>query len=802
MTELRQALRSLLRSPGFTLAAVATLTLAVGAATAVFSIARAVLLEPLPYRDPEQIVRIIGGKEGETDPRYETVSYPDFKDAIAQSGAFESGAAFDEWSPSLLGAGEPEVLIGGAVDSNFFDVLGVKPARGRFFVASEDVPGNDTTVVLSDGLWRRKFGAREDILDQPVRIDRRTLTVVGVAPAGFRHPYLSYGTEPIEIWTTIAPDLTTNQSPRSGRAFTGIARLKRGVTVEQATARLASVAKNLEQTYPDSNKGRKLSARPLHAQITGGVRKPIWLFFAAVLLLLAMACVNVANLMLARVSSRSGDLTVRAALGARPWHLFVPLFAETLILGVAGAACGIFVAFAGTRWIARAASDIPRIDAVTIDLPVALFALGIGILAAGMVAATPALRQWRGWQSLHLRGRGTSEDTSTLTAHATLVVVQVALSVVLLSGAALVARSLWNLLSIDTGIDARGAFTFVVRAPATEYPKMSDTPRFYTELERRLRELPGAKAAGVTTILPMNGEFNGMGYYVEDRPAPPRGEMPTAEQRTVTPGYFDAVGLPIVAGRNFNERDTADTPPVVLIDEAFARMYWPNESPVGKRVNAFDRSNEIVGVVRAARIMSIGEPAAPVFYAPWTQLQRQRSAFVVVRLPGDAATIVPAVRDVVASLSPDAPVMEPQPLSAVIGQSLGAQKLRTTLLSLFGIAALLLAAVGVAGVLATNVARRRREIGVRMALGATARGIATFIVGRGMKMIVAGLAAGALLSLATNRVLQTMLFGVDAHDPVSLIAVAALLAVAGLVAAAVPAFRAASTDPATVMRSE
>ena len=802
MTELRLALRSLLRSPGYTFAAAATLTLAVGAATAVFSIARAVILEPLPYRDPERIVRIIGGKEGETDRRYETVSYPDFQDAIAQSGAFSAAAAFDEWSPSLLGTGEPEVLAGGAVDSAFFAVLGVKPARGRFFVASEDIPGNDTAVVLADGLWRRKFGAREDIIGQPILIDRRTLTVVGVAPPGFRHPYLSFTSDPIEIWTTIAVDRSTNASPRSGRSYTGIARLKAGVTVEQASARLAAVARRLEQTYPDSNKGRLLSARPLHAQITRTVRKPIWLFFAAVLLLLVMAAVNVANLTLARVSGRGGDLAVRAALGARPWQLFVPLLAETLLLGLTGAALGIFVAFAATRWIARAASDIPRIDAVAIDLPVALFAVGTGVVAALVIAALPALRQWRGWQSLHLRGRGASEDARALGAHASLVIVQVALSVILLSGAALVARSLWNLLSVDTGIDERGAFTFGVRAPATAYRTLTDAARFYDELERRLREIPGVEAAGVTTILPFTGNFNGMAYAVEDRPAPPRGERPFAEQRTITPGYLAAVGLPIVAGRGFTEDDRADAPPVVLIDETFARLYWPDQSPIGKRIDVFDRSNEIVGVVRAARIMSVGEPEAPVFYAPWSQLQRQRSAYAVLRTSASAETILPAIREVVASISPDAPLIDPRPMSAVVGKSLAAQKLRTTLLSLFGVAALLLAALGVAGVLATNVARRRREIGVRMALGATAAAIAGFVVRRGMRMIAIGLVAGAVLSFMTNRVLQTMLFGVDAHDPVSLIAVAALLAFAGLIAAAVPAFRAATTDPATVMRAE
>jgi predicted permease len=798
----RLALRSLLRSPGFTFAAAATLTLAVGAATAVFSIARAVLLEPLPYQDPERIVRVIGGKEGETDPRYDPVSYPDFRDAVAQSGAFERGAAYDEWSPSIIGVGEAEVLTGAVIDSGFFDVLGVKPARGRFFVASEDVPGNDTTVVISDGLWRRKFGARDDIAGQPVRIDRRTLTVIGVTPPDFTHPYLADNTEPIEIWTTIAADPATNTAPRDARAYTGIARLKRGITVEQASARVSAVAKRLERVYPDTNTGRKMSVVPLHARITSNVRKPIWLFFAAVLLLLLMACVNVANLMLARVSSRSSDLAVRAALGARPWHLFVPLLLETLLLGITGAIAGVFVAFAATRWIARAASDIPRIEHVAIDIPVALFALGTGVLAALLVAAIPALRQRRGWQAVQLRGRGASEDVSALTAHASLVVVQVALSVVLLTGAALIARSLWNLLSIDTGFDARNAFVFGVRAPSSAYPELTDVPRFYDEVERKLRELPGVTAAGVTTILPLDGDFNGMGFTIDGRPAPPPGEGPSAEQRTVTPGYFDAIGIRIIAGRGFTKDDDTDAPPVLIIDETFARLHWPNESPLGKRLTAFERSHEIVGIARAARIMSIGEPAVPTFYAAWSQLPRRRSAHVVVRTTASAETMIPAMRNIVASISPDAPVMNPRPLTAVAGKSLGAQRLRTTLLSLFGIAALLLAALGVAGVLATNVARRRREIGVRMALGATAREIAGFIVRRGMRMIAIGLVVGAALSLMTNRVLQTMLFGVDAHDPISLIAVASLLALAGLVAAAVPALRAASTDPATVMRAE
>ncbi|HEY0159085.1 MAG TPA: ABC transporter permease [Thermoanaerobaculia bacterium] len=804
MNDFRIALRGLLRAPGFTLAALATLTLAVGAATAVFSIARAVLLEPLPYRDPERIVRFLGSKVGDTEGRHHPVSYPDYLDAVAQSNAFERAAAYDEWSPSLVGAGEPEVLVGAAVESGFFDVLGIRPLHGRLFQRHEDTPGNDTTAILSYSLWRRKFGADPSIVGQPIRLDAGTLTVIGVLGPDFEHPYLGDNTAPVEIWTTLAIDLATNQVTRSGRSFTAIARLRPGVTAEQAAARVAAIGKRLEKTYPDSNSGRGMRVVPLHARITETVRQPIWLLFAAVLLLLAMACVNVANLMLARVSSRNAELAVRSALGARPWNLFLPLLAETLLLGLSGAVLGAFFAHAAIRWISRAAAGaIPRVAGASIDPAVAAFALGAGLFAALLVAAIPAMRQWRGWQAIHLRGRGASEDGAALGAHASLVVVQVALSMVLLAGAALVARSFWNLMSVDTGIDYRGAFVFGVRAPSSAYRTVEEVPRFYDELERRLLEVPGVTAAGATTILPFDGDFNGMRIAIEGRPAPPPGEELQIEQRTVTPGYFEAVGIPILAGRGFTSDDDRDAPRVVIVDETFARRHWPEGSAVGQRVMAMDdQSHLIVGVARAARIMGIDEPAAQTFYVPWKQSPRRRSATMVVRTDADAAAIVPAIRAVVSSISPDAPVMNPRPLADVVGASLGAQKLRTTLLSLFGVSALLLAAVGLAGVLATNVARRRREIGVRMALGATEQEIAAFIVGRGMRMVAAGLVAGALLSLLTNRVLQTMLFGIGAYDPVSLLGVATLLAVTGLLAASIPAWRAATTDPALVLGSE
>lgn len=802
MNDLKLAIRSLAKSPGFALAAVVTLALAVGSATAVFSVARAVLLEPLPYPAPERLVRLIGTSDRQQS-RYESISYPDFQDAVAQSGAFERAAAYDEWSPTLAGAGEAELLRGAAVDSGFFDVLGVRPAAGRFFVAREDQPGQDTAVVISDSLWRRRFGARPDIAGKPIRLDRSVLTIVGVLGPDFVHPYLSDNTRPIEIWTTLGIDPSTNRAPRSGRAFTAIARLRSGVTAEQAAARVATVAKRLERAHPDTNTGRSMTVAPLHARITREVRGPIWMLFAAVLLLLLIACVNVANLMLARVSSRGADLAVRVALGARPRDLFGSVLRETLLLGLAGAVLGLLFAEAVIRFVTRAAAEpLPRVEAIAIDFPVALFAIVAGLAAALFVGAIPALGQVRGWRVLQLRGRVAGDSVSSLTAHASLVVVQVALSVVLLMAATLVGRSLWNLLSIDTGIREEGATVFGVRAPSAQYPQMTDVPRFYAALEERLAGLPGVTAAGITAILPFDGEYNGVTYAIDGRPASDGADAPSTEQRTITPGYLDAVGIPLVAGRNFTRHDSPDAPPVAIVDELFARAHWPDRSPIGQRIDVWDASREIVGVVRGARIMTVSEAPAPVLYLPWAQVPRRRSATAVVRSTASAETLLPAIRAAVASISPEAPVVDPRPMRAVVGRSLNAQKLRALVLGVFGVAALLLAAVGVAGVLATNVTRRRREIGVRMALGATTRDVAAFVVGRGMRMVAAGLAAGAVLSLLTNRVLHTMLYGVRAVDLASIGIVTALLAVTGLAAAVWPALRAASTDPITVMRTE
>ena len=799
MNDFRYAARTLLQSPGFTLAAVAMLALAVGASTAVFSIANDVLLDPLAYREPDRIVRLLG-----VNPRGDEVviSYPDFLDVVAQSGAFARAAAFQEWQPAVSGSGDAEVLSGATVDSGFFDVLGVRPARGRFFVPQEDRPGGDIIVVLSHALWQRKFGGREDVVGKTILLDARPMTVIGIAPRDFEEPYLLDNTRRIDVWTTNALDLAQDQAPRGSRSYTAIARLEDGVTLESANARVAAVTARLGRTYPETT-GHGMQLVPLKVRMTGGVRKPLWVLFAAVLLLLLLACVNIANLLLARVERKGRDAAIRVALGATNWHLLRQVFAETTLLAVAGSAAGVLVAMALLRRIvAFGAASIPRLTETTLDLRVLFFVVAATFVTALLVGLVPALQLRSGKIAVRANARGATAAAPAVWAQSMLVIVQVAISIVLLVAAALVGRSLWNLMNVDIGIDQESAITFNVRAPRTEYRGRPKLIAFYRELTSRLGRIPGVEAVGATTSLPLGGDFYSFRVRIEGRPELPPAERPSAELRGVTPGYFAAVGLPILSGRGITEGDGESAPKVMVIDETFARKHWPGQSPLGARVTANGESFEIVGIVRAARILSLAAEPEPAMYVPHAQAQTFRSMSVIVRSREPLATLAPAIRATVAALSADAPLSEIRPFRDVVSGAAASQRFRTMLLLAFGGAALLLATLGIAGTLAYLTSRREREIGVRMALGATARQIVSLVLSRGVLLVGAGIAAGALAALAATRLLQSLLFGVAPADPLSYAAVAATLLLAGIAASAIPAARAARTDPMTVMRAE
>ena len=800
MNDFRYAARTLLQSPGFTLAAVAMLALAVGASTAVFSIASDVLLEPLAYREPDRIVRLVG-----VNPKgagFDVISYPDYLDVTAQSGAFARAAAFQEWLPAVSGSGDAEVLSGATVDSGFFDVLGVTPARGRFFVPAEDKPGGDTIVVISYPLWQRKFGGRADVVGKTILLDARPMTVIGIAPRDFEEPYLLDNTRRIDVWTTNALDLAQDQAPRGSRSFTAIARLRDGVTLAEANARAAAVTARLGQMYPESS-GHDIQLVPLKVRIIGGVRKPLWVLFAAVLLLLLLACVNIANLFLARVERKGREAAIRVALGATNWHLVRQVFAETILLALAGSVAGLLVAILLLqRIVAIGAASIPRLTGTSLDFRVLFFVVAATFVTALLVGLVPALQLRRGQIAVRANTRGATTAAPAVWAQSVLVVVQVAISIVLLVGAALVGRSLWNLMSVDKGIDDRNAVTFNMRAPRTEFRERAKVVAFYRELASRLAQTPGVEAVGATTILPLGGDFTSFRFRIEGRPEPAPGERPAAELRGVTPGYFAAVGSPILAGRGITEADDENAPKVMVVDETLARKYWPAQSPLGARVIANGETHEIVGIVRAARILSLAAAPEPAMYVAHAQAQSFRTMSVIVRSKAPMTALAPAIRATIAALSADAPLSEIRPFRDVVSGSAASQRFRALLLLSFGGAALLLATLGIGGTLAYITSRREREIGVRMALGATARQIVSLVLSRGVLLVGAGIAAGAALALAATRLLQSMLFGVAAADPLSFAAVAATLLLAGIGASAIPAVRAARTDPMTVMRAE
>ncbi len=797
MNELRFAFRRLSRTPGFTITALLTLAVAIAASTSVFSVASRVLLEPLSFREPDRIVRLVATVEENG-----IISYPDYLDVVAQSGAFERASAFQEWEPAVSGSGDAEVLHGATVDSGFFQVLGIRPAAGRFFVPDDDKPGGDTIVVISDSLWRRKFGARPDVIGRTIVLDAEPMTIVGIVPPDYEEPYLLDTTRRIEVWTTNAIDAASDDFPRGARSFSAIARLRNGSTFEQARSRVRTTSASLNKLYPEDGQ-HDMDIIPLKVRITAGVRKPLWILFAAVLLLLLLACVNLANLFLARVERAGRDAAIRAAIGASGWDLARQVFAETFLICAGGSAAGgILASLMVRRIVAFGAGSIPRLAGAGLDLRVMLFVIAATFVTTLLVGLIPAIQMKRGRASLRVTSQATTAASPTIWMQSSLVVAQVAISIVLLVAAALVGRSLWNLMSVDKGIDDRNAVTFPVRIPRTDFRERPKVIEVYRRLEESLRRIPGVRAAGATTILPLGGDFTSMRYRIDGEPDLPNAPRAFAELRGVTPGYFNAVGLPVIAGRGITASDVADAPHVMVVDETFARGRWPDRSPIGVRIKTQGDVFEIVGVVRSSRLLKLAEAPVPVMYVPHAQAQSYRTMSVIVRGGGSAATLAPSIRSTLFAISKDTAIGEIRPLHAVVAGSVSPERFRALLLLAFGASALLLAVLGVGGTLAYVTSRREREMGVRMALGATSAQILSLVLSRGVKLVAIGIGVGAVFALLAARTLQSMLFGVGAADPVSFVAVATALLVAGVAASAFPAARAARTNPIQVMRAE
>lgn len=802
----RRAIRSLLRTPGFTGVVLVTLGLGVGASTAIFSVVDGILLRPLPFSEPERLVAVWADYTRRGGPEREWLSFPNAYDLREEPGVLESLGLYGGWAPTLMEAGEATLLFGGEISVGMFSrVLRVPPARGRGFLAGDGEPGAERVVMLSHGTWQDRFGGDPAIVGRVLTLDEEPHTIVGVMPKGFRPPFLPDA----QIWRPEQANATTYAGSRASAIYRAIGRLQDGVDLETARARATALAGKLEAEYPDANTGVGFTIRPLKSDITAAARPALWVLLGAVGLVLLIVCVNVANLLLARGSARQTDLAVRAALGAGRGRLFRGLLIESALLALLGGGLGVLLAAFGTDLlVALAPPDTPRLHEVSLDVRVLGFAVGVTVLSGLLFGLLPAIRVPRLDLQSAIRsssgstgqGRGAGRTRSAL------VVGQVGLALTLLIGAGLLLRSFRELSRFDPGFDPRQLLTVRIDLPATGYPERVDMSAFVSRLESRLRALPGVTDVGTTNTLPLLGLNSDVDFMIEGRPRPRPGEELVAWIRRVTPDYFQAMGIEIISGRPFTISDDDVAPRVVIVNQTVADRLFPEQSPIGQRVNLNSRDNpvwrEIVGVAEDIKNFGIRRPSDYAIYFPYPQVASRR-LYVILRTAGTPpASLVPSVRGVVAELDPALPLSNARPMGEIVGGSLAQDRFVAALLTGFAVIALVLAAVGLYGVVTYSVTRRMREMGVRIAIGAAAPDIRRLVIGRSLGLVAIGMAGGGLAAVLLTRFMGTLLFGVAALDPLTYLSVVALLAGVAIVASAVPAQRAARVDPVKVLKTE
>ncbi len=807
--ELRYALRALRMSPGFTAAAVLTLAIGIGASTAVFSVVDQLLIRPLGYHEPDRIVRLLSYRQKESGTG--TISAPDFADWITQSRAFASAALYDEYSPTLTSAGVPRKLQAASVSASYFDVLGVQPAIGRFFLPAEDA-GGSSRVVLSWSLWRDAFGADPAVVGRVIDLSGFPYTVVGVAPP-MEDPGLSggaFGTP--QLWRSTPRYFRT--AGRGGHSFTAIARLKPGVSAARAEAQLNAVQQRLAGQFPTEDADRVVRARILKDTLVGSVRPVLWVLFAAVGLVLLIACTNVANLLLFRAAGRAREIGVRTALGASRGRIIRQLMGESLLLAGIGAAGGVLLAGGIIKaMVALAAGQLPRAGGVHIDARALLF----GVAAAGGCALVfglaPALHTAR-VDVLGMLGQGgrgmVSQRGGRL--RAGMVAVQVAIAVVVMLGAGLLLRSLARLQAINPGLAAERVLVLRADPPGDPYDPSTEAGEaallgLYTQFHERIAALPGVQSVGMTDLLPMSGSFNSNGFRIVGRPVPGPGEVPSAETRAVSPGYFATMGIPLLQGRGIQPSDDAGSGKAVVVNQAFVRRYLPKAAPLNSRLRVFAPDAapaRIVGVVGDVTQFALDRPADPVIYVPLSQAPdyMQGEPWIVVRTAGEPAALTAAVRRAIQEVEPHTPVYAAQPMTAVIGATLARPRFHTVLLAAFAAIAFILASLGVYGMVAYAASRRLPELGLRLALGAEPANLRRFLIGGGLRPVLIGAGAGLLGGLLAVRLLRGMVYGVAATDPATFIAVPLALITVATLAAWLPARRASRVDPIAVLREE
>ncbi|HEX8501478.1 MAG TPA: ABC transporter permease [Pyrinomonadaceae bacterium] len=809
--DLRFGARVLLRQPGFALVAVLTLAVGVGANTVIFSVVNGVLLKSLPYPEPERLVALT---ETSQTSRVMAAAFPDYLDWRAGQSVFENMAARMPAGGVLTGGGEPERVTGRWVTASFFPTLGVRPRAGRFFGEEEDRPGAERVLVLGHALWRRRFGEDPGVVGRAVAFNGESWTVVGVMPPDFDF----YGRDNLNNEFFIPLGRLSDQEwmrDRQSHTVMVTGRLRPGVGLERARSEMEALAARMGEQFPESNSGNGVALRPLLDDHVGDSRAGLLMLTLAVAILLLIACANVANLLLARAASRRREVALRMALGAGRWRVVRQLLTESLMLAAAGGALGLLLAFWGVDLlVALNPGGLPRLENVALDGRVLGFTLLVTLLTGVAFGLTPALRTAGDDFSGALKEGGPRAAGGGRRLRAALVVSEVALSLVLLVGAGLLVRSFWRLMQVDPGFDARGVLTFRLRLPDAKYREAAQIAAFMGEAKRRVGGLPNVRSVSLTTGFPF-GRADDNSYLLEGQPEPRRpDEWAQANRYSVDEDYHRTLGIMLLAGRHFGAQDAADSPQAVIVDDAFVRRNFPGGSPadaLGRRLRFGGDDEpwrEIVGVVRHVRQNALEDEGRVQIYRPWTQIGAKwaadftRAMDVVVKTSDDPATLVAAVKREVQAIDREQPLGNVHTLEELVAQSVAPRRFNLLVLGLFAGVALLLGAVGLYGVLSYAVAQRTREIGIRVALGAGSGDILRLVVGHGMLLALVGVAAGLAGSLALTRLMEGLLYGVSAADPVTYATLTGFLLLVALLACLLPARRATRVDPMVALRYE
>jgi putative ABC transport system permease protein len=798
--DLRYGMRSLLKKPGFTLTAVIALALGIGANTAIFSVVNGVLLRSLSYANPERIVmlweRSLIGRSAQN-----VVSPGNFLDWQKQSTSFEQMAAVADQRVNLTGGtGEPEEIKAQFVSQTFFPALGVQPLAGRSFLPEEDTTGNDLVIILSHELWQARFSSDPEIVGKQATISGRQRTIVGVMPPGFH-----FLDNQVRAWMPMALDPAIDYREKTGRYLRSVARLKPAVTVEQAQGELTGIARQLEQAFPKKNTGWGINVVPMHEQVVGEIRPVLIVLLAAVAFVLLIACANVANLLLARAAARQKELALRAALGASRGRLIRQMLTESILLALVGGVFGVLLAYWGIQVLIAFGPDyIPRLNEITIDPRVLGFTFGISLLTGILFGLIPALQASRPDlnDALKESSRGSTVGRGR-TFRNVFVVAEVSLALVLLIGAGLMIRSFMELQAVETGFNPENVLTMRAQLPRKKYAEPHQILDFFKQAQDRIAALPGVQAVGAISYLPLTGLASRDSFRIIGQPAAAAGEEPGVEVRVITPTYFQAMGIPLLKGRLLNERDAKESR-ALLINETMAKRYFAGVDPVGMQMEVFwdgTGPDEIVGVVGDIREGALNKEPEPAIYWAHPRVPYAGMA-LIVRTSGDAARFGAAVQKEIRALDPDQPIADVRTMQQVIAKSIARPRFNTLLLTIFAGVALVLASVGLYGVMNYSATQRTHEVGIRMALGATRADIMRLVVGNGMTLTLIGIAIGVLASWALTRVMANLLFGITATDLPTFIGVSAMLAAVAFIANYIPARKATRVNPVIALRYE